>query len=62
MTKEPLNCKKFDSHTSPCPKRDDEALKELRGKINIGGLHPSDIFDKAKAVCMNCDKFEAERR
>ena len=60
MEKEPLNCKKFDSYTSPCTKRDNEALKELRGLVNIGGTYPGDIFDKAKDVCMNCKDFEPE--
>ena len=60
MDKHPLNCKKFDSYTSPCTKRDNEALKELRRLINVGGTYPGDIFYKAKAVCMNCKSFEPE--
>jgi len=60
MDKHPLNCKKFDSYTSPCKKSDNEALKELRRLINAGGTYPGDIFYKAKAVCKNCKDFEPE--
>jgi hypothetical protein len=63
MEKEPLKCKKFDSYTSPCTKRDNEALTELRGFISVEGFRgtiSNDIFDKAKAVCMTCNDFEPE--
>jgi hypothetical protein len=60
MEKEPLKCKKFDSYTSPCTKRDNEALEELRALINVGGTYSGNIFDKAKAVCMTCNDFVPE--
>lgn len=62
MDKHPLNCKKFDSYISPCTKNDNEALKELRSLINVGGSYSGDIFDKAKAICKKCKDFEPEFR
>ena len=61
MEKEPLKCKKFDSYTSPCPKRNNKALEELRGLIKVGGANYSGyIFDKAKAICLTCEDFIPE--
>lgn len=55
---DPQKCKYFRSR-SLCPKRDNKALIDLDHLCGPPGtLVPSDIFEKAKAVCSGCDQFE----
>lgn len=59
MEKKYDNCKKFESHTDPCPNRENEALATVRNLLPGGAIiyHPGNIFEEAKKICAKCSDF-----
>jgi hypothetical protein len=62
MKKEYDNCIRFDSSINPCPYRDNKDLTAVRN-LGTQGL-PIDTFlgqefERANAVCLTCDYFDA---
>ena len=58
------NCKRFTSHTLPCPYKDNKIMMMIRGlftpdiRIDLS----SEIFEKANKICAECKSFEQIKR
>jgi len=59
------DCKRFDSYTSICPRKDDDTMFKLRQIPNPGKEAWFDggvVFEEANKICSNCESFESRSK